>query len=174
MWHEQVIIEWSRHVLFFVSSCRSAALCTCCSGFPIAMLPKCLTAVINFGLDVQIRYSRFFLQNSVRLGSRTKRNILLLNIVTSRHARMHRAMWSVCGSVVFAHLQFGIDPRTSGRMDCGLIDVNSSPDESAKESSYFHVHGSHTSVACLVFPFLLRPSLLTCSGRASVTATNDM
>jgi len=37
----------------------------------------------------------------------------------------------------------GIDPRTSGRMDCDVIDVNSAPDESAKESSYFHVHGSH-------------------------------
>jgi len=34
----------------------------------------------------------------------------------------------------------GIDPRTSGRMDCDVID--STPDESAKESSYFHVHGS--------------------------------
>ena len=26
--------------------------------------------------------------------------------------------------------------------DCDIIDVNSAPDESAKESSYFHVHGS--------------------------------
>ena len=33
--------------------------------------------------------------------------------------------------------------RSLGRMDCDVIDVNSSPDESAKESSYFHVHGSH-------------------------------
>jgi len=41
----------------------------------------------------------------------------------------------VCGRVVFAHLQCGIDPRTSGRMDCDVIDVNSAPDESAKESS---------------------------------------
>jgi len=45
--------------------------------------------------------------------------------------------------VVFAHLQCGIDPRTSGRMDCDVIDVHSAPDESAKEGSYFHVHGSH-------------------------------
>jgi len=44
---------------------------------------------------------------------------------------------------VFAHLQCGIDFPTSGRMDCDIIDVNSAPDESAKESSYFHVHGSH-------------------------------
>ena len=27
--------------------------------------------------------------------------------------------------------------------DCDVTDVNSAPDESAKESSYFHVHGSH-------------------------------
>ena len=39
------------------------------------------------------------------------------------------------------------DPRTSGSMDCDVIDVNSSPDESAKESSYFHVHGSHLQVS---------------------------
>jgi len=58
-------------------------------------------------------------------------------------------------------------------MDCDIIDVNSAPDESAKESSYFQVHGSHESVACLVFPFsLLWPTLLTCSGRTSVTATS--
>ena len=30
-----------------------------------------------------------------------------------------------------------IDPRTSGRMDCDVIDVNSAPDESGKECSYF-------------------------------------
>jgi len=53
----------------------------------------------------------------------------------------------MCGPVVFAHLQCGIDPRTSGRMDCDVIDVNSSPDQSAKESSYFHVHGSHLYVS---------------------------
>jgi len=29
----------------------------------------------------------------------------------------------VCDPVVFAHLQCGIDPRTSGRMDCDVIDV---------------------------------------------------
>jgi len=29
----------------------------------------------------------------------------------------------VCNPVVFAHLQCGIDPRTSGRMDCDVIDV---------------------------------------------------
>jgi len=40
-------------------------------------------------------------------------------------------------------LQCGIDPRTSGRMDCDVIDVNSTSDESAKENFYFHVHGSH-------------------------------
>ena len=51
--------------------------------------------------------------------------------------------WIVCDPVVFTHLQCGIDPRTSGRMDCDVIDVNSAPDESAKESSDFHVHGSH-------------------------------
>jgi len=49
----------------------------------------------------------------------------------------------MCDPVVFAHLQCGIDPRTSGRMDCDVIDVNSATDESAKERSYFHVHGSH-------------------------------
>jgi len=61
-------------------------------------------------------------------------------------------------------------------MDCDVTDVNSAPDESAKESSYFHVHGSHfVSGACLVFPFsLVWPTLLTCSGRASVTATGHI
>ena len=49
----------------------------------------------------------------------------------------------MCGRVAFAHLQCGIDPRTSGRMDCDVIDVKSAPDELAKDSSYFHVHGSH-------------------------------
>jgi len=47
--------------------------------------------------------------------------------------------WSVCDPVVFANFQCGIDPRTSGRMDCDVIDVKSAPDESAKEGSYFHV-----------------------------------
>jgi len=60
-------------------------------------------------------------------------------------------------------LQCGIDPRTSGRMDCDVINVNSMPDDSAKESSY-NTWKSLISVACLVFPF----SLLC---RASVTAT---
>jgi len=69
----------------------------------------------------------------------------------------------MCDPVVFAHLQCGIDP-----------DPNSTPDESAKESSYFHVHGSHLYVSLAwYFPFsLLWPTLLTCSGRASVTATH--
>ena len=31
----------------------------------------------------------------------------------------------MCDPVVFAHLQCEIDPRTSGRMDCDVIDVNS-------------------------------------------------
>jgi len=44
---------------------------------------------------------------------------------------------------VRTHLQCEIDSQTSVRMDCDVIDVNSAPDESAKESSYFHVHGSH-------------------------------
>jgi len=52
-------------------------------------------------------------------------------------------IWSVCDLVVFAHLQCELDPRTSGRMDCDVIDVNSASDESAKESCDFHVHGSH-------------------------------
>jgi len=72
---------------------------------------------------------------------------------------------------VFAHLQCGIDPQSSRRMDCDVIDVNSAPDESAKESSYFHVHGL-ISVACLVFAFLLWSTLLTCSGHTSVTTTS--
>ena len=57
------------------------------------------------------------------------------------------ATWSMCDPVVFAHLQCGIDPRTLGRMDCDVIDVNSAPDESAKESFYFHVNGSHLWVS---------------------------
>jgi len=43
-------------------------------------------------------------------------------------------------------LQCRVDPRTSGRMDCDIIDVNSVPDESTKDNSYFHVHGSHLQV----------------------------
>jgi len=30
-----------------------------------------------------------------------------------------------------------------GKDGLWIIDVNFAPDESAKESSYFHVHGSH-------------------------------
>ena len=56
---------------------------------------------------------------------------------TSTNAR------SMCDLIVFTHLQCGLDPRTSGRMDCDVIDVNSTPDESAKNSLYFHLHGSH-------------------------------
>ena len=52
----------------------------------------------------------------------------------------------------------GIDPRTSGRMDCDVIDVNSAPDESAKEGFYFHVHGSHLYVS-------LAWSFTSCFGR---------
>jgi len=40
-------------------------------------------------------------------------------------------------------------------MNCDVIDVNSAPDKSAKDSSYFYVHGSHLCVTCLVFPFPL-------------------
>ena len=32
--------------------------------------------------------------------------------------------WSVCSPVAFAHLQCEIHPRTSGRMDCDVIDAN--------------------------------------------------
>jgi len=51
--------------------------------------------------------------------------------------------WGVCDPVVFTHLQCGIHPRTSGRIDCDVIDINSTLDETAKESSYFHLHGNH-------------------------------
>ena len=44
-------------------------------------------------------------------------------------------------------LESGIDPRTWGRMDCDVIYVKSSPDESAKERFYLHVHGSHLLVS---------------------------
>jgi len=40
-----------------------------------------------------------------------------------------------------------------------------------RELSLPYAWKSLLSVACLVFPFLLWPTLLTCSGRASVTAT---
>jgi len=53
----------------------------------------------------------------------------------------------MCDPVVLAQLQCGIDPRTLGRMDCDVINVNSAPDESAKECSYFHVHGSLLQVS---------------------------
>jgi len=49
---------------------------------------------------------------------------------------------SMCDPVVFAHLQSGIDPLTSGRMDCDIFDIHPAPDESAKEIPCFHVHGS--------------------------------
>jgi len=45
--------------------------------------------------------------------------------------------------VVESCFNVGLILGTSGRTDCDVIDVNSAPDESAKESSYFHVHGSH-------------------------------
>ena len=66
-----------------------------------------------------------------------------LSIILLKEVSVIRSYWNVCDPVVFAHLQCGIDPRTLGRMECHVIDVNSAPDESAKESSHFHVHGSH-------------------------------
>ena len=84
----------------------------------------------------------------------------------------------MCDPVVFSHLQCGIDPRTSGRMECDdCDDIHVTPRyESANESSFFHVHPcakkSLKGVACLVFPFSSHwPTLLTCSGRASMTAS---
>jgi len=71
----------------------------------------------------------------------------------------------VCDSVVFAHLQCGIDPpetsgqcgidpsRTWERMDCDVIDVNSAPDESARVLILPCAWKSLISVASLVFPF---------------------
>jgi len=47
------------------------------------------------------------------------KNKILLKINSTKAA----ICWSVCGPVVFAHLQCGIDPRTLGRMDCDVIDV---------------------------------------------------
>ena len=44
-------------------------------------------------------------------------------------------------------LKCGIDPRTSGRMDCDVMDVNSAPVESAKDNPHFHVHGTHLWVS---------------------------
>ena len=79
----------------------------------------------------------------------------------------------MCDPVVFTHLQCGIDPRTSGRMDCDVIDINSAPDESAKKRTL-------TSM-CMEVTYLCRllglslspwPILLTCSGCASMTATS--
>jgi len=47
----------------------------------------------------------------------------------------------MCDPVVFAHLQCGIDPQTSKGWI--VTSVYSAPDESAKETSYFDVDGSH-------------------------------
>jgi len=38
---------------------------------------------------------------------------------------------------------------------CDVINVNSAPDESAKETSYFHVHGSHFKCLLLGLPLRL-------------------
>jgi len=60
----------------------------------------------------------------------------------------------------------GLKPETSMALTWA-VGAFSALDVSAKESSRFHMHGSHFCVGCLVFPFLL-----TCSGRASMTATH--
>jgi len=72
----------------------------------------------------------------------------------------------------FAHLQFGIDTRTSGRIDCVIdvnstpgksakqvltprqIDINCTPDESARELVLPCAWKLLITVACLVFSFL--------------------
>ena len=68
-------------------------------------------------------------------------------------------------------LQCGIDPWTSGRMDCDVIDV--ARRISQRQLLLPCAWKSLITVACLVFSFLLWPTLFTCSGRASVTATVD-
>ena len=70
--------------------------------------------------------------------------------------------------VVFAHLQCGLEPRNLDGTNfdsCWWC-------QRAKESSYFHVHGSHLYVSLAwSFRFSLPwPTLLICSGRARVTA----
>jgi len=65
----------------------------------------------------------------------------------------------------------------AGRLCSHTLSVGLNPetsiDDSAKESSHFHMHGSHFWLSLAwSFPFsLLLPFLLACSGRASVTAT---
>jgi len=75
--------------------------------------------------------------------------------------------WSVCGPVMFAHHQCGLEPKTSMVLTEEVVSEVSLPDDSVKQSSHFHMHGSHfLSVACLFFPFLLASAVLACLWRS--------
>jgi len=67
----------------------------------------------------------------------------------------------------------GLNPKTSMARALAVVGAVGASDESATESSCFHVHRSRLYVSLASsFPFaLLWPTLLTCSCRASVTAT---
>ena len=81
--------------------------------------------------------------------------------------------WSMCDPVVFAHLQCGLEPRNlyGNNLDsCWYL--QRARHFGQRELTLPYACKSLLSVACLVFPFsLLRPTLLTCSGRTSVIAT---
>jgi len=76
----------------------------------------------------------------------------------------------VCGPAVFAHLQWSLNPETSMALE--KADVSALVD-SANDFSQVHMLGNHFQMLLVwSFPYsLLRPFLLACSGRASVTAT---
>ena len=82
-------------------------------------------------------------------------------------------IWSVCGPVVFAHLQCGLEPRNLDGANLGSCWCRQHAGRfRQRELSLPYAWQSVLSVACLVFPFsLLWPTLLTCNGR--VTATHN-
>ena len=81
--------------------------------------------------------------------------------------------WSVCDPVVFAHLQCGLEARNLDATNLGSCwRLQRARRFGQRELSLPYAWKSLLSVAGLVIPFsLLWPTLLACSGRASLTAT---
>jgi len=66
-----------------------------------------------------------------------------------------------------------LDPPKVGALGCSLFSLMVNPRLGQRQLLLPYAWKPLTCVACLVFPFsLIWPTLLTCSGRASATATS--
>jgi len=100
----------------------------------------------------------------------------IFGLSVSRSSPIPDIIWyfhEACATRLCSHT-FSVD-LNSMALAWAVVGAVGTPDESAKEGSYFHVHGSHLYVSLAwSFPFsLLWPTLLTCSSRARVAATTS-